>query len=78
MGIGVGAALAAVAIIALLAWVILLMKRLRSRGQARYPTGGRDGSMKDECLPKEAQRDAVFVREHELSGYVRPYEMDGR
>ena len=75
-GIGVGAALAATAIMALIAWVILLRKRLRSHGQARYSAGMRDGSMMNGGLPGEAQRDAV--REHELSGYSRPHEMEGR
>ncbi len=73
-GIGVGAALAALAIIALLAWIILLRKRLRSHRPARYLASGRDSGMQG--LPEEAQRDAV--REHELSGYSRSHEMEGR
>ncbi len=75
-GIGVVAALAALAIIALLAWVILLRKRLRSHGQARYVAGKGDSDMMNQGLPKEAQRDAVH--EHELSGYSRSHEMEGR
>ena len=66
-GIGVGAALAALAIIALLAWVTLLRKSLRNKDQTQYPAGKRDGSKIDEGLPKHVQPDAV--REHELSGY---------
>ena len=75
-GIGVGAALALLAIIALLAWVTLLRKRLRNKDQTQYAAGKRDGRMIDEGLPNHAQPDPV--REHELSGYVRPHEMEGR
>ena len=75
-GIGGGAALAGLMIIALLAWVTLLRKRLRNLGQAQYTVGKRDGSMLDEGLSKQALPHAV--REHELSGYVRPHEMEGR
>ena len=75
-GIGVGAALAAVAIIALLAWVTLLRKRLRNQGQAPYAASKRDGSIIAEGLPKQELPDAV--RKHELSGYMRSYEMEGR
>lgn len=76
VGIGVGAALAAVAIVALLAWVVRLRKRLENHGQARFSGGGRDGSMMIAGPPEEAQGDAV--REHGLSGYSRQYEMEGR
>ena len=75
-GIGVGAALAGLIIIALLAWVTLLRKRLRNLGPAQYTAGKRDGSMLDEGLSKQAPPHAV--REHELSGYARPHEMEGR
>ena len=75
-GIGVGAALATLAIIALIAWITLLRKRLRNQDRTQYAAGERDGSKIDEGLPKHAQPDAV--REHELSGYVRPHEMEGR
>ena len=74
-GIGLGAALAAVAIIALLAWVTLLRKRLRNQDQAPYTASKRDGSM-IAGLPKQELPDAV--RGHELSGYMRPHEMEGR
>lgn len=75
-GIGVGAASVAVAIIALLAWVIMLRKRLRSPSQAQYSTGKQDASVTNEVLPEEAQRDTTH--EHELSGHGWPYEMEGR
>ena len=75
-GIGVGVALAAVAIVALLAWVILLRKSLRSHGQAQYPAGRRYSSVVSKDLPREELQDSG--REHELSGYHRPHELDGR
>lgn len=75
-GIGVGVTLAAAAVIALLAWVILLRKRLRSHGPARHPAGTRYSGVANDVLPMEGQRDTVH--EHELSGYHRPHEMEGR
>lgn len=75
-GIGVGVALAAVAIVALLAWVILLRKRLISHGQARHPVGTRYSGVINEGLRMEGQRNTVH--EHELSGYHRTHEMEGR
>ena len=75
-GIGVGVALAAVAIVALLAWVILLRKRLRSHCQARHPAGTRYSGVLNEVVPMEGQR--YTVHEHEMSGYHRPHEMEGR
>lgn len=75
-GIGVGAIVAAVAIIALLVWVILLRRRLRSRGPARDLMGRRIDSMIDEGSPKEARE--IAVREQELDGYGLSHEMEGR
>ena len=63
-GIGAGATLAAVVIIAvviiavviiaLLVWVVLLRKRLRYHGRARYMAGGHDSSMISKGLPEDA------------------------
>ena len=75
-GIGVGAAVAAVAIIALLVWVILLRRLLRSRGPARDSMGRRTNSMTDEGSPKEARE--IAVREQELDGYGLSHEMEVR
>lgn len=74
-GIGVGAALAAVAIIALLVWIMLLRKRLKKHGQTRDLAGWRDGNVINKDLPTETPQDVV--REHELNGYGRPHEMEG-
>ena len=75
-GIGVCAALAGLAIIALVAWVTLLRKRSRNQSPAQYAAGKRDRSVIDEGLPQQAQPYAV--PEQELNGYVRPSEMEGR
>ena len=73
-GIGAGAALAAVVIIALLVWVILLRKRSRYHGQARNVAGGQDSSMLSKGLPEGAGGNGVS--KHEMSGYARPHEME--
>ena len=73
-GIGVGAALAALAIIALLACVIRLRKNSRSGFQTPYSAGKVNGSIWIEGPPKELQGDEV--REHELSGDGPSHEME--
>ena len=73
-GVGVGAALAALAIIALLACVIHLRKKSRSDFQAPCPAGKVNGSIWNEGPPKEVQGDEV--RKHELSGDGPSHEME--
>lgn len=76
IGIGVSAALAAVAIVSLVSWVVLLRKRLRSRSEAQNFTGSRNSRLKDATLPEGHHLHAS--REHELSGQGWPHEMEGR
>ena len=75
-GIGVGVVVAAVAIVALLAWVILLREKLRTHGQARDSMGRRAGGMMNEGLRMDPQE--IAVPEQELSGHSLPHEMQGR
>lgn len=75
-GIGVGAAVAAVAIVALLVWVILLRGRLRSSGPVRDSISKRTDTMIDDGSPKEAQE--IAVPEQELDAYGLSHEMEGR
>ena len=73
-GIGVGAALAAIAILGLIIWVVLLKKRTKSHGHARYSAGRHDGNLIREDMMEGAPRNPV-VNKHELAGYGRPHEI---
>lgn len=75
-GVGIGVVVAAVAMVALVAWVILLRRKLRRHGQARGSMGRRAGGMMGEGLRMDPQE--IPVPEQELIGYSLPHEMEGR
>ena len=72
-GVGVGAALAAIAIVGLIIWVIFLRKRTSSHDQARYSPGRHDGNMIRENMAEMAPQNAVS--KHEMAAYSRPHEI---